>query len=137
MSFQVLMVLHTLPLWFLVFALFLPRVALFVLWLGGPITPFHLHGIVPLLFAIFLPRVLVLYLIYIGPGDQPVVHHPSGGRADGVGRLGQLQRAAKTLSGCVAHLVEAAPAYNLAMGWKSCRSDCRVLSTGAGLGLPT
>ena len=68
MSFQFLMVIHTLPLWFLVFALFLPRIALFLLWLGGPIAPFHLHGIVPLLFAIFLPRVLVLYLIYLDQG---------------------------------------------------------------------
>ena len=68
MSLQVLMVIHSLPLWFLIFALFLPRVALFVLWLGGPIAPFHLHGFVPLLFAIFLPRVLVLYLIYLDQG---------------------------------------------------------------------
>ena len=61
MNFQVLMVIHTLPLWFLIFALFLPR-------LGGPITPFQLHGILPLLFAIFLPRILVLYLIYMDQG---------------------------------------------------------------------
>lgn len=68
MSLQILMVLHTLPLWFLVFALFLPRIALFLLWLGGPELSFHLHGIVPLLFGIFLPRVLVLYLIYLDQG---------------------------------------------------------------------
>jgi hypothetical protein len=58
MSLQVLMVIHSLPLWFLIF----------VLWLGGPIAPFHLHGIVPLVFAILLPRVLVLYLIYMDQG---------------------------------------------------------------------
>jgi hypothetical protein len=68
MSLHVLMVLHTLPLWFLVFALLLPRLALFLLWLGGPVASFHLHGLVPLLFAIFLPRVLVLYLIYLDQG---------------------------------------------------------------------
>jgi hypothetical protein len=68
MSFQFLMVIHALPLWFLVFALFLPRVALFVLWLGGPIAAFRLHGLLPLLFAIFLPRILVLYLIYLDQG---------------------------------------------------------------------
>jgi hypothetical protein len=68
MSLQVLMVIHSLPLWFLVFALFLPRIALLLLWLGGPIAPFHLHGIVPLVFAILLPRVLVLYLIYLDQG---------------------------------------------------------------------
>jgi hypothetical protein len=68
MSFQFLMVIHTLPLWFLVFALFLPRIALLVLWLGGPVAAFRLHGLLPLLFAIFLPRILVLYLIYLDQG---------------------------------------------------------------------
>ncbi len=68
MSLQILMVLHTLPLWFLVFALFLPRIALLLLWLETPLAPFHLHGIVPLLCAIFLPRLLVLYLIYLDQG---------------------------------------------------------------------
>jgi hypothetical protein len=68
MSLQVLMVIHTLPLWFLVFSLFLPRVALFLLWLESASIPFHLHGWVPLAFAILLPRVLVLYLIYLDLG---------------------------------------------------------------------
>jgi hypothetical protein len=68
MSFQFLMVIHTLPLWFLVFALFLPRIALLVLWLGDPVATFRLHGLLPLIVAIFLPRILVLYLIYLDQG---------------------------------------------------------------------
>jgi hypothetical protein len=68
MNFQILMVIHTLPLWFLVFALFLPRVALLVLWLDAPVKTFHLHGLLPLIVAIFLPRILVLYLIYLDQG---------------------------------------------------------------------
>ena len=56
MSLQVLMVIHVLPLWFLIFALFLPRIALLVLWFETPLTYFHLHGIIPL---------LVLSLIHI------------------------------------------------------------------------
>jgi hypothetical protein len=68
MSLQVLMVIHVLPLWFLIFALFLPRIALLVLWLETPLTYFHLHGIIPLLVAIFLPRLLVMYLIYLDQG---------------------------------------------------------------------
>jgi hypothetical protein len=68
MSLQVLMVIHTLPLWFLVFALFLPRIALLLLWLQGSMLPFHLHGLLPLVVAILLPRVLVLYLIYLDQG---------------------------------------------------------------------
>lgn len=59
---------HQLPLWFLVFALFLPRIALIVAWFDGGLIPFHLHGIVPLLFGIFLPRILVLFLIFVDQG---------------------------------------------------------------------
>ncbi len=76
MNLQVLMVIHTLPLWFLVFSLFLPRVALFLLWLQTSLIPFQLHGIVPLLVAVLLPRLLVLYLIYLdlGIGLWFVIH---------------------------------------------------------------
>lgn len=59
---------HQLPLWFLVFSLFLPRIALLVSWIQGGLIPFHLHGIIPLLFAIFLPRILILFLIYVDQG---------------------------------------------------------------------
>jgi hypothetical protein len=68
MNLHVLVVVHALPLWFLVFSLFLPRVALFLLWLEGELAPFHLHGIIPLAFAILLPLVLVLFLIYLDQG---------------------------------------------------------------------
>ena len=68
MSLHVLLVIHTLPLWFLVFALFLPRIALLLLWLDGSLLAFHLHGIIPLVFAVLLPRLLVLYLIYMDQG---------------------------------------------------------------------
>jgi len=59
---------HRLPFWFLVFALFLPRVSLAVAWLQGILLPFHLVGWIPLIFAILLPRALVLYLIYLDQG---------------------------------------------------------------------
>ncbi len=62
------LVIHTLPLWFLVFSLFLPRVALAIAWLQGVLVPFHLGGIVPLVIAVVLPRVLILYLIYTDQG---------------------------------------------------------------------
>jgi hypothetical protein len=68
MDLHVLIVVHTLPLWFLVFSLFLPRIALLLLWLESALTPFHLHGIVPLVFAILLPRVLILFMIYLDQG---------------------------------------------------------------------
>ncbi|MCU1319918.1 MAG: hypothetical protein JWP98_1436, partial [Edaphobacter sp.] len=59
---------HRLPFWFLVFALFLPRVSLVVAWFQGVLIPFHLQGLIPLLFAILLPRVLILFLIYVDQG---------------------------------------------------------------------
>jgi hypothetical protein len=62
------LVIHRLPLWFLVFSLFLPRIALAVAWLQGVLLPFHLQGPLPLIVAILLPRVLVLYLIYLDQG---------------------------------------------------------------------
>jgi hypothetical protein len=68
MDLHILLVVHILPLWFLVFALFLPRIALFLLWLQNALVPFHLHGIIPLAFAILLPRALVLYMIYLDQG---------------------------------------------------------------------
>jgi hypothetical protein len=61
-------VINKLPLWFLVFALFLPRIAMVVAWLQGTLVPFHLVGIIPPLFWLFLPRILVLYLIYVDQG---------------------------------------------------------------------
>ena len=68
MNFELMWTVHTLPLWFLVFALFLPRIALAVYWLESAMLPFHLHGWLPLIVAILLPRVLVLYLIYLDQG---------------------------------------------------------------------
>ena len=59
---------HVLPLWFLVFALFLPRIALLVDWLLGGLMHFYLGVLVPLLFWALLPRVLVLFLIYVDQG---------------------------------------------------------------------
>jgi hypothetical protein len=68
MDLHVLVVEHALPFWFLVFSLFLPRIALLLLWFEKALLPFHLNGIVALVFAIFLPRVLVLFLIYVDQG---------------------------------------------------------------------
>ncbi len=68
MDLHPLTAVHFLPLWFLVFALFLPRIALLVGWLQGTLVQFHLHGLIPLLFGIFLPRILILFLIYVDQG---------------------------------------------------------------------
>ena len=65
LNFNLAFVVNQLPLWFLVFALFLPRLAMAVAWFQGVLAPFHLQGIVPALFWLLLPRILVLYLIYV------------------------------------------------------------------------
>lgn len=67
-GFSLTLISHRLPFWFLVFALFLPRVSLAVAWFQGVLIPFHLVGWIPLIFAILLPRALVLYLIYLDQG---------------------------------------------------------------------
>ena len=67
-GFSLTFITHQLPFWFLVFALFLPRVSLAVAWLQGVLIPFHLVGLIPLVIAILLPRLLVLYLIYLDQG---------------------------------------------------------------------
>jgi hypothetical protein len=68
LNLNLTLVVHRLPLWFLVFALFLPRVALAIAWLQGVLAPFHLQGLVPLVIAVLLPRVLILFLIYVDQG---------------------------------------------------------------------
>jgi hypothetical protein len=68
LNFNMAFVVNQLPLWFLVFALFLPRLAMAVAWFQGALAPFHLQGIVPALFWLLLPRILVLYLIYVDQG---------------------------------------------------------------------
>ena len=67
-GFSLTLISHQLPFWFLVFALFLPRVSLAVAWFQGVLMPFHLVGWIPLAFAVLLPRALVLYLIYLDQG---------------------------------------------------------------------
>jgi hypothetical protein len=67
---------HTLPFWFLVFSLFLPRIALAVDWLQGGLAHFHLDTVVkgafgpwvPVVLWLLLPRLLILYLIYVDQG---------------------------------------------------------------------
>lgn len=68
MSLHSLLIVHALPLWFLVVALFLPRIALLCAWLEGNLVPFHLFGWIPVVLAVLLPRILVLVLIYRDQG---------------------------------------------------------------------
>jgi hypothetical protein len=68
MDLRPLNAVHYLPLWFLIFSLFLPRIALLMGWFEGLLLHFQLNGLVALLFAALLPRVLVLFLIFVDQG---------------------------------------------------------------------
>ena len=53
-----------LPLWFLILALVLPRIALLIAYIAHRLAPYHLQGWMPPTLAILLPRILVLILIF-------------------------------------------------------------------------
>ena len=59
---------HLLPFWFLILALFLPRLSVAILWLQEALIPFHFQGLLPPIAWLLLPRALVLYLIYLDQG---------------------------------------------------------------------
>ena len=61
---------HDLPFWFLVLALFLPRIAIGFMWLRNALSPFHLDGLLPPIAWVILPRALVMYLIYVDRGIE-------------------------------------------------------------------
>ncbi len=53
-----------LPLWFLILALFLPRVTLLIAFLRHDLAPYGLHGWLPPTLGVLIPRVLVILLIF-------------------------------------------------------------------------
>jgi hypothetical protein len=55
---------HTLPLWFLVLSLLLPRISLVIAYFQGELTPFSLSGWIPPTLAVLIPRALILVLIF-------------------------------------------------------------------------
>lgn len=67
-SYTLSFVTHTLPFWFLVVSLFLPRVALVVHWWERQPADFHSVGVIPLIAAILVPRLLILFMIYNDQG---------------------------------------------------------------------
>jgi hypothetical protein len=61
---------HTIPLWFLVLSLFLPRICILVAWLQHTMTAFipTTVGIIPVIVALLVPRLLILFWIYQDQG---------------------------------------------------------------------
>lgn len=54
----------SLPQWFLILSLFLPRIALVIAYFQHNLAFFVLPGWIPLALAVVLPRVLVLILVF-------------------------------------------------------------------------
>ncbi|MGA8937871.1 MAG: hypothetical protein WB439_01780 [Acidobacteriaceae bacterium] len=61
---------HTIPLWFLVLSLFLPRICILIAWLQHSMVHYipPVVGIIPVIVALLVPRLLILYWIYTDLG---------------------------------------------------------------------
>jgi len=61
---------HTIPLWFLVLSLFLPRICMIVAWFQHSMTNFipATVGLIPVIVALLVPRLLILFWIYQDQG---------------------------------------------------------------------
>jgi hypothetical protein len=61
---------HTIPLWFLVLSLFLPRICIIVAWFQHSMTQYipAVVGIIPVIVALLIPRLLILFWIYQDQG---------------------------------------------------------------------
>lgn len=55
---------ESLPLWFLILSLFLPRVSLVIAYFEKELVTFGLHGWIPPALGVVIPRALVMILIY-------------------------------------------------------------------------
>jgi hypothetical protein len=70
MNVQLALTTHTIPLWFLVLSLFLPRVCIVIAWLQHSMTNFipPVVAIIPAIVALLIPRLLILFWIYTDQG---------------------------------------------------------------------
>jgi hypothetical protein len=59
---------ESLPLWFLVLSLFLPRISLVIAYFEKDLVAYALHGWIPPALGVVIPRALVLILIYRNQG---------------------------------------------------------------------
>lgn len=61
---------HSIPLWFLVLSLFLPRICIVLAWLQHSMVQYipPVVGIIPVIVALLIPRLLILYWIYTDQG---------------------------------------------------------------------
>ena len=70
MHFSLTFPVHTIPLWFLILSLFLPRICILVAWLQRNMAAFippH-PTLIGIIVAILIPRILILFWIYTDQG---------------------------------------------------------------------
>ena len=65
-----LLVTHTLPLWFLVFSLFLPRICIVVAWLQHSVVTYipATVNLFQIIATVLIPRILILFWVYQDQG---------------------------------------------------------------------
>lgn len=70
MNFSLSFPVHSIPVWFLVLSLFLPRLCIFVAWLQHSMGQFIPNpvGLIPIIVAVLIPRILILFWIYQDQG---------------------------------------------------------------------
>jgi hypothetical protein len=61
---------HTIPLWFLVLSLFLPRICIVLAWFQHTMVRYipPVVGLIPAIVALLIPRLLILFWIYTDQG---------------------------------------------------------------------
>lgn len=61
---------HSIPLWFLVLSLFLPRICIVLAWLQHSMVRYipPVVGLIPAIIALLIPRILILFWIYQDQG---------------------------------------------------------------------
>ena len=70
MNFSLTFPVHTIPLWFLVLSLFLPRICILVAWLQHSV-PVYIPtsvNLIQVIVALLIPRILILFWIYQDQG---------------------------------------------------------------------
>lgn len=71
MHFSLTFPVHTIPLWFLVLSLFLPRICILVAWLQHSLPTAFIPtsaSLIEIIVAILIPRILILFWIYQDQG---------------------------------------------------------------------
>ena len=70
MNYSLTFPVHSIPFWFLLLSLFLPRLCMVVAWLEHSMVHYipPTVGIIPVIVAMLIPRILILFWIYEDQG---------------------------------------------------------------------